>query len=352
MSNKLEYAETITSSSRWQELIDDSTLLYATWEWGSVCEDFGHDRRYLGITEGDELVAGLPLMFIDTRLFGKKLVSMPYAPYGSLLVSDDVDSPDEYRKQLLGDLQHLSDELGVAQASVRGVDFNSVPAAYERVNRFVTFEVDLTDGEDEVWDNVASRFRRSVRKSRKEDVYVEKGYDETMLSEYYDLYLDNMQYYGTPPYSRQFFRNVSEHLAKIDAFEMYMAYTPEGKPINGVTTFSFGDRAIYWTGVSDYEYRDLNGGSRLMWEAIADSCESGYSTFDLGRTREDTGVYDYKKGIGKPVDLVDVHYAPTGELSLTNPEDEKYDKYKQLWQKLPTKMTECIGPHIRKRLSL
>lgn len=347
----LEYSKRIGSKNRWADLREYNDTVYSTWEWGTVCEDFGHHRYYLGIESDDELLAGVPLMYNPSRLFGRKLVSMPYSPYGSILVRDDVADPGRYRELLLDDVKSLTNSLNAAQASIRGYDAPIENPDFTSVNNFVTFEVDLRNGEDEAWDTVASRFRRGVRKARKNDVRVQRGFDESMFSEYYEMYLDNMQYYGTPPYSRQLFRNIDRLLGEQDSFEMYLAYDEEGRPINGVTAFFHGDRAIYWTGVSDYEHRELNGGSLLLWEAISDACERGYPVFDLGRTRKDTGVYQYKESIGDPVELIDQYCAPNGVDSPPNPE-EGYDLYKSIWQKLPTRATEYIGPHLRCRLSI
>lgn len=351
MSIKLNNSILVESKERWNEMLPDDALVYSTWQWGSICESFGHQRYYLGIEDSDQLVAGLPLMYSDSRLFGRELVSMPYSPYGEIITKDNYQKSN-YVRTLLNALKHLSTQLPVSNVSIRGCGTETVPEEYETLSRFVTFEVDLTDGKEETWETVESRFRRSVRKSRKEDVRVERGFDESALNDYYEMYLNNMRYHGTPPYSRQFFRNIQQQLSQRNAFEMYLAYNEDGRPINGVTIFFHGNRAIYWTGVADHEYRELNGGSRLLWEAIEDSCDRGFDIFDLSRTREDTGVYTYKKSIGEPVDLVDLHYAPDGKLELTDPEAKKYEYVKKVWRKLPIKATEFIGPHVRKRLTL
>lgn len=352
MAAGLEQATIVESKARWDEMLPEDALVYSTWEWGSICEAFGHRRYYLGIQEDGQLLAGLPLMYSDTRLFGRALVSMPYSPYGEI-VTRDTTRTTEHQTALFEDLKRLASQLPASHASIRGFGDKASAEDYRTVSRFVTFEVDLSKGAEETWDDeVESRFRRSVRKSRKENVRVEQGFDASTFEDYYEMYLDNMRYHGTPPYSRQFFRNVHRYLSKLDAFEMYLAYTEDDTPINGVTVFRHGDRAIYWTGVADHEYRELNGGSRLLWEAIEDSCERGFDVFDLSRTREDTGVYDYKKSIGRPVDLVDLHYAPDQDLDLVDPEAEKYERIRTVWRKLPLRATEYIGPPIRKRLTL
>lgn len=351
MKKPLQHTRIVESEEAWNDLLPDDALVYSTWEWGSICESFGHERCYLGIEEDGELVAGIPLMYGGGWLFDKELVSMPYAHYGEIFVRDDKDS-DYYTSQILEDVQRLAKDLGVAQASIRGFGTQVPCEDYETVDQFCTFEVDLRNGADEAWDTVESRFRRSVRKARKEDVEVVRSFDEESFDQYYQMYLDNMRFYGTPPYSRRFFKNVYRLLSERDAFEMYLAYAPDGEPINGVMIFFHGSTAIYWTGVSNYDYRELNGNSLLLWEAIEDSSDRGLATFDLGRTRPDTGVYKYKKSIGKPVDLHDIHFAPDGELTLTDPTADRYEMAKKVWRKLPLRLTEYLGPPVRKRLTM
>jgi lipid II:glycine glycyltransferase (peptidoglycan interpeptide bridge formation enzyme) len=99
--------------------------------------------------------------------------------------------------------------------------------------------------------------------------------------------------------------------------------------------------------------RPAGGGSFLLWNGIEDACEEGYSTYTLGRTREGTGVYSFKKSWGgEKVWFDDYHYFPGEEAELPNPDDEKYDRVKDAWERLPLKATELVGPPIRRNISL
>jgi len=63
--------------------------------------------------------------------------------------------------------------------------------------------------------------------------------------------------------------------------------------------------------VSDYEYRDLNGGSLALWKSLQWAANNGYDTYDFGRTREGTGVYMFKKSFGGVKTWYDdYHYFP------------------------------------------
>ena len=172
------------------------------------------------------------------------------------------------------------------------------------------------------------------------------------LEEYYQLYLLSMRAHGAPPHSFEFFRVLWERLHGEGNLRLALVRY-EGRAINGVIDLALGTRVIQKGVALDYDYRDLNGGVLLNWKSLEWACEAGYEYYDLGRTRKDTGIYQYKKDFGgDEVDLLDYHYFPSGSFDLPDAEDERYDLPKRLWQKLPLPVTQAIGPQIRKNISL
>jgi lipid II:glycine glycyltransferase (peptidoglycan interpeptide bridge formation enzyme) len=126
-----------------------------------------------------------------------------------------------------------------------------------------------------------------------------------------------------------------------------------GEIINGIMNFSNGSTVHQWGVITDYEYRDLNGGSYLLWKSLERAADQGYSKYDLGRTREGTGVYMFKKSFGgEKVWYDDLHYFPNGDGELPHPENETYEPLKQVWRQLPIPVTKIIGPSLRNKISL
>ncbi len=50
---------------------------------------YGHKPRYL-VAKGDDggIARVLPMFLLESRVFGRKLVSVPFAPYGVVCVDD------------------------------------------------------------------------------------------------------------------------------------------------------------------------------------------------------------------------------------------------------------------------
>ncbi len=338
----------VTDSDRWNEFVEGNNgPVFDSWEWGALCEACGHRTYRFAAEEGGELLACLPLVHMESRLFGDQLVSMPYSAYGSV-VSDEGTS-EESVHLLLEPIRDLADELGVDFVSLRGQDLGE-PPEFEKENRFVTFDIPLSDDPEEAWNALDSSNRTHVRKARKEGVEYRRAGSKEDLKRYYDLYLRNMRDFGSPPHSFSFFTRLWEDLGDHMVVDLALK---DDHLINGQIQFLYVDRCFDWGGVTDYDYRNLQGGSLLMWKGIERACEAGYSTCTLGRTREGTGVYTYKKSWGgEKVWFDDYHYFPARSTALPDPDDEKYDRLKDVWQRLPLKVTELIGPPIRRKTSL
>ncbi|WP_122089277.1 lipid II:glycine glycyltransferase FemX [Halalkalicoccus subterraneus] len=338
----------VTDTDRWETFVEgNGGPVFDSWAWGKLCESCGHRTYFLGVEENGELLACLPLVYMRSRLFGDQLVSMPYSAYGSVVSARD--TPEDAIHLLLEPVRDLADELGVEFVSLRGRDLGD-PPGFEKENRFVTFEIPLTDGAEAVWDSLDGSNRTHIRKARKNGVEYRRATSKTDLRRYYDLYLENMRDFGSPPHSFSFFVRLWDALGEHMVVELALM---DGHLINGQIRFLYGDRCFDWGGITDYEYRDLQGGSFLLWNGIEHACEAGYDTYTLGRTREETGVYNFKKSWGgTKIRFDDYHYFPDESTTLPDPDDEKYDRLKDVWERLPLKVTELIGPPIRRNISL
>lgn len=338
---------------RWNSFVESADgPVYTTWEWGEMCRERGHEPIFLGATAGGDLVGALPLVSMQSLLFGDKLVSMPFCEYGSVLTDGRASDPDVVRETLFERARQLADERGVDFLSIRGSpDFGTVDG-YDRKQRFVTFEVPLTDGPDAVWERYTSFRREHVQQALDSDVTTRVGTELSDLRTFYGLYLETMRGHGSPPLSFGAFRRLWETLGQDDHMRLTLAEI-DGMAINANIDFVFGSDVYQWKAVSDYDYRDLDGGSLLNWEAMEWAAEAGYDRYHFGRTREGSGVYMFKKGFGgEKTWLTDYHYWPDGEETLPDAESDRYDQIKRVWKRLPLPVTRLLGPHIRNQISL
>jgi lipid II:glycine glycyltransferase (peptidoglycan interpeptide bridge formation enzyme) len=196
----------LTDSERWNGFVErNDGPVFGSWEWGELCEACGHRTYRLGVEEDGELLACLPFVYMQSRLFGDKLVSMPYTAYGSVVSRED--APKEAIHLLLEPVRDLADALDVDFVSLRGRDLGD-PPWFESESRFVTFDVPLSGDPEDAWDALDGSNRTHVRKARKEGVEYQRATSRADLKRYYDLYLENMRDFGSPPYSFSFFERL------------------------------------------------------------------------------------------------------------------------------------------------
>ncbi|ELZ98023.1 FemAB-like protein, PEP-CTERM system-associated [Haloferax mucosum ATCC BAA-1512] len=330
---------------------------YALWGWGDASEQYGHDRHYLVAREGGRNKAGadgeiagvLPLVHIRSRLFGSKLVSPPYAERGSILTRSGADPA--VRDALLDRTRELADALDVEFVSLRGADLGTRPE-FDHERRFVTFHIPLDGGSDAVWSRMDDSRQRGIRQAQDAEIEYDVADSLSDLREFYCLNLETMRGHGTPPHSFAFYRTIWDCFFERGHLQLRLI-RKDGDVINGLLDFCLGDTVYQWGVVSDYEHRSLNGGGLLHWKSMEWAADHGYRTYELGRTREGTGVYMFKKRFGgRKVWYDDYHYFPNGRAELPDPDDDRYDRLKTVWKRLPLSVTSTVGPTLRKQISL
>ncbi|MFC7047038.1 GNAT family N-acetyltransferase [Halobacteriaceae archaeon GCM10025711] len=325
--------------------------IFTRWEWGTACEAYGHERVFLGARDGDDLVGVLPLVHVRSVLFGDELVSVPFCSRGSVVAAEAHGAADQVERALLDRASELADERGVDFLSLRGRELDA-PAAYEHRQRWVTFEVPTGDGADAVWDALDGNRRNHVRQGQENDLDVRIGDSIEDLEEFYRLYLQSMRGHGSPPHSFGWFRRLWEAFHG-DGHLLLFLVEKDGTTVNASIELPHAGRVHGYKGVSDYEYRDLDGGSLIQWKALEWAAENDYDAYDFGRTREGTGVYTYKKSWGgEKVGLDDYHYFPGGEGELPSVDNERYEPLKRMWRRVPLSVTRVVGPRIRRGISL
>ena len=68
-----------------------SSTFYHQLGWRNVVKKtYKHKPIYLVAKENDEIKGVLPLFLMKSMIFGKKLVSVPFAPYGGVCADDGI----------------------------------------------------------------------------------------------------------------------------------------------------------------------------------------------------------------------------------------------------------------------
>jgi len=328
---------------------------YAHWGWSEAVASYGHDHWNLVARrrDTDSLVAALPLTHVRSRLFGSQLLSPAFAERGSVVVDEGGDTSGA-KRLLLEQTKRMADARDVGFVSLRGSQVGEGQGENFTVkNRYVTFRVPVRRGRDAVRADVKdSRLRQVDQATEDDSLQFRVGDSLDDLRAYYRLYLETMRGHGSPAHSFGFFRTLWEQLHDDGNLRLGMI-SHDGSLINGIIDLSMGSTVYQWGVVSDYDYRDLNGGSLLLWKSLERAAQAGYDTYEFGRTREGSGVYTFKKSFGGSKTWYDdLHYFPDRTAELPDPEDSKYERAREVWQRLPLWVTRLVGPQVRKRIGM
>jgi FemAB-related protein (PEP-CTERM system-associated) len=351
MKLNIEAADECDARS-WNEFVkmNPHATPYHLWEYGkSLSLTYGYKRFYLIAKEDEEIVGILPLIQVKSLLFYNKLISLPFCEYGGQLSESKYIAKSLWKMAI-----EVANKLKVDYVEIRNPSNIPDINGYHRIQRYVTFEIDLTKSKESLWCNLDKKTRNAIRKAMKNGVEVEEVKNENGLKLYYKLYLKTQKRHGSPPNSFKLFYNIYRQLQPMGIMRILLAKY-QGKTIGGIITFHFNGIIYWWGGVMDPDYRHLNPTNLLLWEMIKWGIENDLKTFNLGRTRKNTSIYHFKsKWGGKEVVLQDYVFPlnSSRKYILPDPYQGRYKFLSKLWSILPIVLAEKIGPKIISKIGL
>jgi len=301
-------------------------------------ESLGHRPMVLLAHAHGDVVGYLPLALVASRLFGRFLVSLPYLNRAGVVADDD-----EVAAALIDRAVKLAEQEDVDYLELRHgepIEHEQLPQQRSEKVRMV---LELEADRDAMFTAIKGKVRNQVRKGEKADLTIAFG-GESLVDEFYDVFAVNMRDLGTPVYPRKLFANMVHVLP--DKVELAVA-RHEGKAVAGaVLVHDAGVTAV----PSASCLREANGLCANMWmyfELIARAIDRGAARFDFGRSSEGSGTYKFKKQWGaEPTATVWQYHVRRGALDAARPDNPKYRKRIETWQKLPVWVTRLVGPRV------
>jgi FemAB-related protein (PEP-CTERM system-associated) len=280
------------------------------------------------------------MMLLRHWLFGTFHVSLPWLDYGGIVAED----PETYH--------HLV-HAAVAQARADGAPFMELRYA-EKVHSDlpiredkITFLLQLGPPE-QAWRRLDSKVRNQVRKAQKAGLTCHFGREE-LLPEFYRVFARNMRDLGTPVWGVNLFENVLRVFPKTAEIALVRL---GDKPLGGGLVLSFKDTVYMPSASSLRAYFHLCPNNLLYWEVIKRACETGYCTFDFGRSTVGSGNYHFKKQWGATVKPLHWQYVLLSEKKIPqlNPSNPRLKVFIEVWKRLPVRLATWLGPRIVRNL--
>ena len=304
-----------------------------------VQETYKHKPIYLVAKEEGNIKGILPLFLMKGVIFGTKLVSVPFAPYGGVCADDEIAE-----KMLVEEAIRIADEFNVDYLELRYLNKSSDNLNLTTNSKYVTFILNLNINAEIVWRTFNNKVRNAVRKAKKSGAEIVNDND---IEEFYGLYVRNMRNLGTPPHPFAFFKNL---LYEFPEHTKVVRVQYDGMSVAAMFLLYFRDTIISGWAASDRKYKKINPNNLLYWEVIKAGCESGYKYFDFGRSLKGSGTFKFKKPWGGEIKQLHYLYYLCNKKNVpdTSQSNPKRQKFAGIWRKLPLKLTTAIGPLIRK----
>jgi serine/alanine adding enzyme len=314
---------------------------YHEWAWRDVLERAsGCPALYFAARRDGKIVGVLPTVLLDSWLFGRALVSLPFLNYGGVLADDD-----EAARALLDAAIAAARERRCRHVELRHFrqHFADLPCKRHKV----TMRLPLRAA-PALWDGLDRKARNQVRKAQKSGLTCREGGLE-LLDDFYAVFARNMRDLGTPVHSSRFFAEVLRAFPDRARFHVV---SRETTPVAAGLTFETrGTVEIPWAS-SVKDFNALCPNHLLYWTILEGASERGCSTFDFGRSTPHEGTYKFKEQWGaQPVPLCWEYRLLAGsDVPNANPTNPKFGLAIALWKKLPLGVANRIGPTIARAI--
>lgn len=265
--------------SGWDSFVESAehkTLFHTSGWMDVISEAFDVETLPYGVFE-DDVLAGVFPTFIQRKYGFSFAMSPPWAatPYGGPLAPENLLA-DTVR----GFTESVRDRVGfISIQTPPNAPYGFLGDAGYEVSRWKTVVLDLKPPVEELWNNLESRCRRAVRKSRKEGVEVREVESRDFIEEYYDLVEATYGRQGrSPPNPKKFYYSLWDRFR--DSMRFLKAEY-DGKAVAGAIFPYYGDTVYYLDGACMPEYYHVSPNNLVHWDLIEWAREEGLRWYDM-----------------------------------------------------------------------
>jgi FemAB-related protein (PEP-CTERM system-associated) len=331
------------AEAAWDAFVDaqpEATIFHRA-AWAKIIGGvYGHDCPFRMARRDGRIVGILPLVHVKSALFGNALISTGFGVRGGIVAADE---------EAFVALAQAAAQLGQA----RGVDYVELrhrtrsPLAWPtKDSLYVNFEKPLTRDAVAVLASLPATKRAEIRKAVKAGLTVKTDQD---LDTFYAIYAESLRNLGTPVYPKAFVEAVLQHFGRESDITTVYA---DGQPISTIWSFLFKGRVNPYYGGSLPQSRALHADDLKYWSLMNRYAQAGFTHFDFGRSKRETGSFAYKVNWGFAAEPLHYQYHLVKQAALpdVNPLNPKYRLMVAGWQRLPLAIANRLGPWIARQI--
>jgi FemAB-related protein (PEP-CTERM system-associated) len=305
--------------------------------WRDVVEGAFRQRAHYLFAEQDGAITGvLPLVHMRSRLFGNRLISVPFCVYGGPVASEPASA------QALTD--HATDLMNRLGAGI--IEFRTLTPRVEgwatRSDVYATFRKSLAADPELNFKAIPRRRRELVRQAQKLGLQSRVDQD---IDRFHRIFAESRRNLGTPMFSRRYLELLKERFG--DCLEI-LSVVDDGEPISAILSFFFRDEVLPYHGGGTAQARRRVAADFMYWELIRRTAPRGPRVFDFSRAKYGSGSFTFKINWGFEPQPLQYQYLvrPGHVIPDHNPLNPKYHLMIETWKRLPLPVANLIGPSI------
>ena len=286
--------------AEWDEFASRYTdLIFYQSVWSEVLrKGLGGQPLYFCLREGGRIVAGLPGVLLNFRIFKVLYASIPY---GNMI------GEEPYFEPFSELLDKAFPEMGIHQVRITDSPFSE--PFFPRRFRPETTKCTLLDlgglDQEKVWNGYKKYIRRDIRKGQRSGVTIQTRVSRNSVTTFYELYLASMERNrAMAKYPFRWFEILYEEMVERGSCDFLIAEC-NGMPIAGVVLIHSATALHYFHNGSRPEFLKLCPNELLVHFSLEKAIEQGDLFFDfMGSDRADLSLIRFKeKWGGHSIDL-------------------------------------------------
>jgi FemAB-related protein (PEP-CTERM system-associated) len=294
-----------------------------------------HECVYLGVRNATGALEGvLPLVRVNSALFGHYLVSMPFVNYGGPLGSA------EAVQALAMHAAELARKDGAKLLELRSR--TELPISLPVSHRKITVVLDLPADSESLSRQLGAKLRSQIKRPQKEGVTVRFGRDQ--VDPFFEVFSRHMRDLGTPTQPRALFRAIADTFRE-DAW--FGCAWLGARPIAAGAGFRWGrEFEMTWASALT-EHQRIAPNMLLYWSFLERATQEGLALFNFGRCTPGGGTHRFKRQWGsRDETLWWYQQSEQVEAATPSPDDSAFSWGPRLWKHLPLRVANALGPAI------
>ncbi|WP_348344628.1 GNAT family N-acetyltransferase [Ignavibacterium sp.] len=306
-------------------------------EWTLVLADtYKYKPVYFCLFKDNMISSVVPAMEINSKLTGKRLVSLPFSDFCEPLLGS-IDESEIIKENIIN--YCTTNNLKFIEFRTSETKF---PFETQNFRTDLRHILNLVPDQSELRKNFSENTKRNIKSSIKELIVKEEN-SKQAIKNFYKLQCVTRKKHGLPPQPGSFFDNIYKHILSQNKGTMFFAYL-NGKPLASLMFFTFGEKVLYKFGASINENLPKGANHLLMWEAIKKYSAEGYKELDLGRTETNhEGLRRFKLGFGAEERIIYTTRFDIRTRSFLPPETNTTGFHNKIFKRLPVPVLRVIG---------